>query len=202
MPKAKKRAVAHASRTVHAVRRTGNKVTRRHNKRKNPTYMVVASKHRGRHRPRAVNRRRNPQFFGRNMRVGEVAKVVAGGLVGVGAVKLVVPMLPAVMTSNNFFRFGSAVVLALGFGWLANKVSPDFGSAVMFGGLMESASIGLNPFIPVSQYTGLSGRSGLRAYVSAQFNEPMNPFPQSALPMPGAAVTRVYKNPYTARAVA
>jgi len=145
---------------------------------------------------------RNPQFFGRQMKMGEVVKVVAGGLVGVGITKMVVPMLPATLTTNNLAKFASAVVVALAAGFAAGKVSSDFGSSVMFGGLMEAASIGLNPYIPVSQYTGLSGGRGLRAYVPAQFNEPQNPFSQ--LPAGGGAgmVTRVYGSPYNARRAA
>jgi hypothetical protein len=183
----KARAVAHASRTV----RTHSNVRR---SRKNPMRFMVRT-------PRHRKAARNPQFFGRQMKIGEIAKVVAGGMVGVGAVKMVVPMLPATLTTNNLAKFGSALVVALGLGWVANKVSSDFGSAVTFGGLMEAASIGLNPFIPVSQYTGLSGGRGLRAYMPAQFNEPQNPFPQNAI-SGGGAVTRVYTSPYSLRKVA
>ena len=147
--------------------------------------MVTRSRHR-----RAA---RNPQFFGRQMKIGEVAKVVAGGLVGVGLVKLIVPMLPTTLTTNNLAKFASAVAVALGLGFLANKVSNDFGSAVTFGGLMESASIGLSPYIPVSTYTGLSGGRGLRAYVAAAFNEPQNPFAQGQITSGGRGV---YAMPY------
>ena len=69
----------------------------------------------------------------------------------------------------------------------------------MFGGLMEAASIGLNPYIPIGQYTGLSGARGLRAYVPAQFNEPQNPFTQVAQPAAGNGgrmPTQVYRSPY------
>jgi len=161
--------------------------------------MVMKPRHR-----RSRGTARNPQFFGRSMKVGEVAKVVAGGLVGVGVTKMVVPMLPSTLTGNNLAKFASAVAIALAAGFLANKVSNDFGSAVTFGALMEAASIGLNPYIPLSQYTGLSGvRRGVGAYVPAQFNEPQNPFPQGLLPAGGGMATRgVYGSPYARRAAA
>ena len=194
MAKAKRRAraVAHARRTVHRTRRAvANSRGIRRRSRKNPTRMMLV-------RPRRHRQARNPMFFGRSMRAGEVAKVVAGGLVGLGVTKLVVPMLPSALTTNNFAKFGSAIVVALAAGWLANKVSNDFGSAVMFGGLMEAASIGLNPYIPIGQYTGLSGARGLRAYVPAQFNEPQNPFTQAQLAAGngGRMPTQVYRSPY------
>ena len=143
----------------------------------------------------------NPMFFGRQMKIAEMGKVIAGGLVGVGVTKMIVPMLPATLISNPLAKGATAIVVAIAAGWGAGKVSPEFGSAVLFGGLMEAASEILSPYIPISQYTGLSGGRGLRAYVPAQFNEPQNPFgqlPTSA----GRQVTSVYRSPYSSRLAA
>jgi hypothetical protein len=178
----KARAVASARRHV----RTNS----RRKVRSNPTRITVRVP-KG-HRRRA---RSNPQFFGRQMKIAEVAKVVAGGLVGLGVTKMVVPMLPSTLTANPLAKGASAIVVAIAAGWAAGKVSNDFGSAVLFGGLMEAASEILNPYIPISQYTGLSGGRGLRAYVPASFNEPQNPFGAGGTSS-GNMVTSVYTSPY------
>jgi len=86
--------------------------------------------------------------------------------------------------------------VAVAAGWALGKVSPDLGGSVLVGGLAEAASMGLNNFLPITQYTGLSG---LGTYVPAQFNEPQNPILISAgggLGLP----TRVYGGPYSRRA--
>jgi hypothetical protein len=79
-------------------------------------------------------------------------------------------------------------------------VSPDLGGAVLIGGLAEAASMGLDNFLPITQYTGLSGYRGFGTYVPAAFNEPMNPIPQN---MGGSVgMSRVYQGPYSGRRAA
>ena len=190
----KARAVAHGRRTVRTnLGRSMN--PRRGRTAPNPRTRIIV---RG---PQLRRTARNPMFFGRQMKIAEMGKVIAGGLVGVGVTKMIVPMLPATLISNPLAKGATAIVVAIAAGWGAGKVSPEFGSAVLFGGLMEAASEILSPYIPISQYTGLSGGRGLRAYVPAQFNEPQNPFgqlPTSA----GRQVTSVYRSPYSSRLAA
>jgi len=177
MPKTKRRrAVARVRRVAKAHR------VNPHRRRKNSTRIVVMPRH-VRHNRRA---RRNPVFFGQQMNAGRMVKVIAGGLVGVGGTKLIVSKLPATFTSNPAFQFVSAVAVAFAIGWAGGKVSPDFGNAVMFGGLMEAASIGLNNFLPVQQYTGLSG------FQSARFPLPAQPLLAPAGYGGGGGVTPVY----------
>lgn len=114
-------------------------------------------------------------MFGRSARPLEVAKYVAGGLIGVTVTKTVLPMLPSVLTGNNIMRVLSSVAVAFAAGWAASKLNSDFGSAVLFGGLMQAGSMALNAFIPpVGRAIGLSGR-GLREFVPARFTIPENP---------------------------
>jgi len=190
MPKHKRRAVSHTRRAVAGNRRRPHAK----NRRKNPTRIMVIPSRRNRGHRRRVSR--NPMVLGQTMNAARLTKVVAGVIVGVGVVKMAVPMLPTTVTSSPIFKFASAVAVAVAAGWALGKVSPDLGGSVLVGGLAEAASIGLNNFLPISQYTGLSG---LGTYVPAQFNEPQNPI---LIPAGGGLglPTRVYGGPYTRRA--
>ena len=194
MPKRKRRSVA--ARTRHAVNsRRRPRATNHRRRRQNPgtRIVVVPSRKLNPHRRRA---RKNPMVMGQQMNAGKLAKTVAGVIVGVGATKMIVPMLPSTVTSSPIFQFAAAVAVAVGAGWAAGKVSPDLGGAVLIGGLAEAASMGLNNFLPVSQYTGLSG---LGTYVPASFPLPSNPIPQN-MPGTGQGLSRVYPGAYGRRA--
>jgi len=190
-PKRRRRAVA---RTRHAIasnarrrRATSNPHRRR---RRNPgTRIVVVPRRMNAHRGRRATR--NPMILGQQMNAGRITKVVAGVIVGVGVVKMGVPMLPSTVTSSPIFQFASAVAVAIAAGWAAGKVSPDLGGSVLIGGLAEAASMGLDNFLPIQQYTGLSG---MGTYVPASFPLPNNPIPQTGggMGMP----TRAYNSPY------
>lgn len=121
-------------------------------------------------------KRHNPVFFGTHQTPFKMAELIAGGLIGVTVNRLVMPMLPSSVTSNNFFSTIAAFAVALGEWWAASMVSKDFGAAVGFGALMEAGSTALNTFLPqVGSVVGLSGYRGLRDFVPAQFSIPPQP---------------------------
>lgn len=117
--------------------------------------------------------KRNPAFFGSNASPMKLAEYVAGGLIGVTINRVVLPMLPASVTNNNFFSTLAAFGIALAEWWAASMISKDFGSAVGFGALMNAGSTALNTFIPqVGSAVGLSGRRGVSDFVGARWTIP------------------------------
>jgi len=115
----------------------------------------------------------------------KMGQYIAGGLIGVTINRAVLPLLPSNITSNNIFATIAAFVLAVAEWWAFSFVSPDFGSAVGFGGLMNEGSTLLNNFVPtVGSTISLSGR-GTGDLVPSQ---PGLPFWASAAQMgPGGA---------------
>lgn len=166
-------------------------------KKKNP--IVIAAKKR-RHA------KRNPTLFGRNLNTVETLKVFGGGLVGVTITKLVPAYLPIPeLNSNPTMRVLVSGATAFLAGYFASKANPDFGSAVLFGGGMQTLSVALNAFLPgVGQQIGLRGtRRGVGQVVQLP-NPPVapeNPFRPRLAPaaagMPvKAGVSGVYSSQY------
>lgn len=163
--------------------------SRRRHSRRNPTRVVIVAPRRSRRHSsgyqvrrrhnvsrRHGRRRRNPEFFGgRVASVGSI-KVVLGGLVGVAAAKFLPTIVPASITgSSQIIR----VVLTGASAYVASKAAemfklgPQTTSAVLFGGLMQTASVALNAFLPsIGRQIGLSG---LGEIVPGSFPVPQNP---------------------------
>ena len=184
--KAKSNAVRRYSRRRSAVARRSH----RPRSRKNSTRIIVMGRKRNRARGRSRGKR-NPMFFGRSVNVVEMSKLVVGGLVGVAVVKAALPYLPAQATSNNALRTVSSVVIAFASGWLASKINAEFGSAVLFGGLMQAGSVLLNAFVPqVSPYLALQGGRGVGQFVPAKFA-----IPEMPIQLSGPSVTNYSRGP-------
>ena len=130
--------------------------------------------------------------------------MIGGGLVGVAAAKLIPQTLATAMSgiTGSLGKYGGIVltgVSAYAAGWAASKfVSPTFGSAVLFGGLMQTGSVALNVFMPGFAIGGVPlGLSGMGEFVPAQFAVPQNPLRLPPAPAPTARVemnglSRVY----------
>lgn len=145
-----------------------------HKRRRNGTRIVVMGRRNGQRSAGA--RTRNPQLFGSTSTV-QIAKMVAGGLVGVTAAKAIPGMLPGSLTGTPIMRSVSSLAVALGVGYAARKFMPDIADAVLFGGLMQAGSVALNSFLPsVGSTIGLQGMGGLGDIIGpACFNAPSNP---------------------------
>lgn len=150
--------------------------------------------------------KRNPTLFGRNLNTVETLKVFGGGLVGVTITKLVPAYLPIPeLNSNPTMRVLVSGATAFLAGYFASKANPDFGSAVLFGGGMQTLSVALNAFLPgVGQQIGLRGTRRGVGQVVALPNPPVapeNPFrprlAPAAVGMPTkAGVSGVYSSQY------
>lgn len=164
---------------------------------KNPIVMATKRRHRA---------KRNPMLFGRNMNTVETLTVLGGGLVGVTITKLVPAYLPIPeLTSNPTLRVLVSGATAFLAGYFAAKMKPDFGSAVMFGGGMQTLSVALNAFLPgVGSQIGLRGvRRGVGQIVTLPQAPaaPENPFRPRLAPAPlampaKAGVSGVYTAQY------
>lgn len=196
--------------TVNPSRRRNTKVARRRRRhpvarrrrRRNARVVVVSRRANTRRRrrvsrrnPRRVMRRqrRNPELFGH--RVGSLNSVtmVFGGLIGVTAAKLLPTFLPASFISSPIMRVVTTGASAFVAGMIAGKVAPGMASAVLFGGLMQTVSVGLNVFVPsIGSSIGLSGRRGMGDLVPGQFTVPQNPiYPGIPPAMPTTARTNM-----------
>jgi hypothetical protein len=139
---------------------------------------------------------RNPTFFGSNATPIQMGQYVLGGLIGVTVNRVVLPMLPAALTSSNTFATLSAFGLAALEWWAASFISKDFGAAVGFGALMNAATQGLNAFVPsVGTTIGLSGR-GTGEFVPAKFAVPQNPISDAGVAGVGASMRSAYPAAY------
>jgi hypothetical protein len=204
MAKARKRRRRAVSAPVRRRRSNPRRVSKR-------TYVSVQPSHRRRrskaanprrrrhnaHRRRS-NVRRNPALFGYG-RATDMVKLVGGGLVGVTAVKMAIPMVPAQFRSNPIMQVLASGALAWGAGWLAGKVDKTFGEAVLFGGLMQTGSFALNAFVPqVGRTLALSGMGDLvRTTGFAVPSNPVRPFIQAPPPRINASgLARAYPLAY------
>jgi len=138
-------------------------------------------------------RRRNPGLLG-SFTGKRGMTMIGGGIAGVVAAKFVPTMLPTQMlgpiATSSFGRVAVTGFSAIVAGGAAGKfVGPDFGEGVLFGGLMQTASVAINQFFP-SIYSQLG--IGLGDLLPGQFPVPQNPI-RSAIPPPappnGARVT-------------
>lgn len=128
-------------------------------------------------RRNGASRRRNPSLFGARVSAAQMTEAVLGGLVGVTAAKMIPGALPGQLTGTPTMRVLSSVASAFLAGWAAGKVSPRFGDAVLFGGLMQAGSLALNTFVPsIGTQIGLSGiRGGLGELMAGAYPVPQNP---------------------------
>lgn len=135
-------------------------------------------------------RRHNPQLFGKSG-MKDMLLMVGGGLVGVAATKYLPTLIPASMlTSLGSSSLVSVAVTGAGAfvaGWLAGKISKEFGEAVLFGGLMQAGSALLNAFAPPS-VSGALALSGVGDIVpTGMFPVPNNQFRSYVPPAPPSA---------------
>jgi len=179
----------HASNPVRRRRRATNRRAnsprrRRHNaSRRNATRIVVMA-------PRRQNRRghrRNPQLFGSSLGSKQSLMILGGGLAGVAAVKFIPTILPTSVTgmlgNSSFGPFLISGISAVAAWWLASKVSVPFSEGVLFG-LMQTASVALNAFLPGLSIGGVPiALSGFGDLVPGQFAVPQNPLRQRQLAM-------------------
>jgi hypothetical protein len=189
-PQHKRRSMAQRKR-----RRTSAK--RRNPSRRRRTRIVVSAPHRrrnstysrrrrvGRRNPRRHSRRRNPSLFGSPVGSVSTVKMVVGGLVGVAAAKFIPTMLPSSIVSGTITRVIATGASAFVASFVARKVglSEQIAGAVLFGGLMQTASVAMNALLPASIATRLA-LSGLGDLVPGQFVVPQNPLrlPPAAIP--------------------
>lgn len=166
-------------------RRTTANRRRRSANRRNPTRIVVMA-------PRRANRRngrrgkRNPQLFGSSLGSKGSLEILGGGLAGVAAVKFIPTLIPSTLTgmlgTSSFGPFVISGIAAFVAWWLASKVSQPFGDGVLFGGLMQAVSVGLNAFLPGLSIGGVPiALSGFGDLVPGQFAVPQNPLRQRQL---------------------
>lgn len=196
--------------TVRRRRRASNPTrARRHvrRRRRNPTRIVVIRPRRNRrrvsyrrrrangHRRRVYRHRRNPAVFGHSITSKSGLKLIGGGVIGVTAAKFIPTMIPAQLTmgmgSTGIGRViltGAAAVFA---GWAAGKMDTQFGEGVLFGGLMQTASVALNVFLPGFSIGGVP--IGMGDLMPGQFVVPQNPI-RAAIPPPPPTNARMTMN--------
>lgn len=175
------------------VARRTTRVHRRRRTRRNPVVVVTRRRRVNRRRTsnprrrvhhRVHRRRRNPAIFGHSGGKSLVM-MVGGGLVGVAATKFLPTLLPDSIRSSvgggvlaNIALTGAGAFVA---SWLAKKISPQFGDAVLLGGLMQTGSIALTALAPASLSSRLA-LSGMGDIVPANFVVPQNPI-RAAFPV-------------------
>jgi hypothetical protein len=142
-------------------------------------------------------RRRNPgpTLFGHKAYGKQAATMIAGGLVGVAAAKLIPTLIPASLTPSQTGTTGvlirtaitgaSAIVASM----IASKVMPGpFADGVLFGGLMQTGSTLLNAVLPGLKIAGVPvALSGMGEYMPALFSQPSNPLRGVPAPVPAQA---------------
>ena len=152
------------------------------------------------HHRKANRRRRNPlpSVFGSRPFSADGLKIVAGGLLGVAAAKFIPKILPASLTSSlgNFGSILTTAISAYAASFVAEKALGDkVGSAVLFGGLMQTGSVALNMFIPGFAVGGVPlALSGLGDFVPGQFVVPQNPLRQIPVTPPPSSKANVTMN--------
>lgn len=130
---------------------------------------------------RRHNRRRNPMpsFFGSTANMRGLGTVLGGGLVGVAATKIIPGLLPAgiIPAGGAWMNVLVSGVIAYASGTAATKfVGAAFGQAVMFGGLMQTASAAINAISPKLAFRGVPlALSGMGEFMPGQFPVPQNP---------------------------
>jgi hypothetical protein len=126
-----------------------------------------------------------------------MVKYIGAGLAGVALTKAIVPMLPDSLRSSQAMAVASSLGVAVAIGWAAAKMDAKIGSAVLFGGLMQAASVFLNTFVPpVGRYIGLQGGRGVGEFVPARFPVPQNPILANGAGGGAAVAGRAYQPAY------
>lgn len=147
------------------------------------------------HRPR-----RNPDFFGSNIKPIQIGQYVLGGLVGVTVNRLLLPIVAQAvptLASNNALATLTAFGVAALEWWAASYIDKSFGAAVGFGAMMNAATQGLNAFIPsVGTVIGLSGRRGQGDMVPARYTVPQNPILDAGVSGGGMSMRSAYPAAY------
>jgi hypothetical protein len=161
-----------------ATNRMANPIRRRrrsNSRRRNTTRVVVMA-------PRRANcrRGRNPQLFGSSLGSKNSLMILGGGLAGVAATKFIPTMIPTSLTSSlgtsSFGPFIISGLSAVAAWWVAKFVNEPFAEGVLFGGLMQTASVALNAFLPGFTIGGVPiALSGFGDLVAGQFAVPQNP---------------------------
>jgi hypothetical protein len=130
-----------------------------------------------------------------------VLTLIGGGLVGVAAAKFIPRTVGNTLSgvTGGMGQYGGLVLTGLSAwiaGWAAGKfVSEDFGSAVLFGGLMQTGSVAINLFMPGFAVGGVPlALSGMGDLVPGQFPVPQNPLRLPPAPAPAAPTPRVNMN--------
>lgn len=150
--------------------------------------MDHGKKKKGRH-----HRSHNP-FGASSLQLGSAPKiaVAAGGvLVGVAVNRGVVSILPAAVTSNNFYAVAASLAVALGQWWLFSMVSPEFGAAAGLGGIAETGSVALNTWFPA-----IGAKVTLGDFVPGKFAVPQNPVLDAAGPYSSSRRSFAYGGAY------
>lgn len=169
-------------------------VAPRRRRRSNPRRHVRRPNAR-RHNRRHYGRRHNPSLFGQSLTSTGSLKLIGGGLVGVAAAKFLPTMLPAGLANIAGGGFLSRVLVtgvsAFAAGWAAGKVDRAFGDGVLFGGLMQTASVALNALLPGFSIGGVP--IGMGELMPGAFSVPQNPL-RLPPPPPQATGARVTIN--------
>lgn len=179
-------------RTTHSTarRRVAPNTRYRHRARSSNPKVIVRYRTRRRNVRHRRGLRHNPAVFGMPLTGKNALQLIGGGLVGVAAAKFIPTLLPAnQFTSNNLGRVVVTGISAFAAGWLAGRVSPTFGGAVLFGGLMQTGSVALNAFLPGFTIGGVP--VGLGELMPGQFAVPQNPLrlpPAPAAPPTNARI--------------
>lgn len=189
--------------TLGAVNPTGRKTKtmaqtrkrRRGRRRTNPSSRTAAVVYRYK---RSGSRRRNPSMpavFGTRVLSKGAGILVLGGLTGVAAAKLIPGWIPlGTYGSSVLIRTLVTGVSAVVAGQVAGRFVPGgFGDAVLFGGLMQTASMALNALMPGFKIAGVPvALSGMGELMPASFPVPQNPLklpPPPTAPAPQARVS-------------
>jgi hypothetical protein len=197
----------------HRRRRATN--PRRRRTRRNPTRIVVVAPRKHNRRRRSAHRRnpvrrhvrryrRNPgpSLFGSSITSKSGLQLIAGGVVGVAATKFIPTILPTSMlgsvATSGIGRVLVSGVAAYIAGFAAGKLSPRFGEGVMFGGMMQTASVALNAFMPGFNIAGiplgLNGGRGMGDLLPGSFVVPQNPIRAAIAPPAPPAQQRITVN--------
>jgi len=110
--------------------------------------------------------------------------MVGGGLIGVAATKFLPTLLPA-STLTGLGSFGGVLLTGAGAfvaSWIFKKFMPSMADAVLFGGLMQTASVLLTAFAPASLAQRLA-LSGMGDIIPGNFVVPQNPIVPGTSPM-------------------
>jgi hypothetical protein len=186
-------------------RRVARNPRRYSRRRRRNTVVVVAPRRRRRSNPhrrtrsrssRVIRRRRsrNPTLFGSSITSKAGLTLIGGGIAGVVAAKFIPTMLPISLLGSlggssvgRTLITGASAIIA---GWAAGKVDRQFGEGVLFGGLMQTASVAFNAFLP-GVYSSLG--IGLGDLMPGGFSVPQNPI-RAGIPAPPPANARVTMN--------